>query len=169
MMQSFDVLSPSNEQKPDSISLDNEHQENSDNVEDAISLSDFIDDFGEGLLANIEEAHPPRHQTSCEKRTEVMQSLKRVPFEAQNQTVQAICTLLLDEGAPAGILNGEMGTGKTIMGIAATAVAYSEKKAKRFLMLSPCTWFTNGNGRFLIPFIMREFGCLTVLTRLIRY
>ena len=102
-----------------------------------LPLHDFIDQFGEGLLANIEAAHPARYQTPSEKRTAVMQSLKRVPFEAQAEAVQAISTLLLDDNAPAGILNGEMGTGKTIMGIATSAVAHAEGKAKRFLVLSP--------------------------------
>ncbi|PQJ46819.1 helicase, partial [Vibrio jasicida] len=102
-----------------------------------LSLHDFIDQFGEGLLDNIEAAHPARYQTSIASRTAAMQSLKRVPFEAQAEAVQAISALLLDDGAPAGILNGEMGTGKTIMGIAASAVAHAEGKAKRFLVLSP--------------------------------
>lgn len=103
----------------------------------ALSLHDFIDQFGEGLLDNIEAAHPARYQTPSESRTQVMQSLKRVPFEAQAQAVQAISALLLDDGAPAGILNGEMGTGKSIMGVAASAIAYHEGKAKRFLLLAP--------------------------------
>jgi len=110
------------------------HNQEHDNV---LPLHDFIDQFGEGLLANIEAAHPARYQTPSEQRTAVMQSLKRAPFEAQAEAVQAISALLLDDGAPAGILNGEMGTGKTIMGIAASAVAHDEHKAKRFLVLSP--------------------------------
>lgn len=110
---------------------------NESTQDNVLPLNAFIDQFGEGLLANIEAAHPARYQTSCDKRTAVMQSLKRVPFETQAKAVQAMCTLLLDEQAPAGILNGEMGTGKTIMGIATSAVAYSENKAKRFLVLSP--------------------------------
>ncbi|MHA2728838.1 helicase-related protein [Vibrio campbellii] len=105
-----------------------------DNV---LSLHDFIDQFGEGLLDNIEAAHPARYQAPSASRTAVMQSLKRVPFAAQAEAVQAISALLLDDGAPAGILNGEMGTGKSIMGVAASAIAYDEGKAKRFLLLSP--------------------------------
>ena len=77
-----------------------------------LSLHDFIDQFGEGLLDNIEAAHPARYQAPSASRTAVMQSLRRVPFEAQAEAVQAISALLLDDGAPAGILNGEMGTGK---------------------------------------------------------
>ncbi|EJG1086375.1 DEAD/DEAH box helicase [Vibrio parahaemolyticus] len=104
---------------------------------ETLPLQAFIDQFGEGLLANIEAAHPPRYQTPSEKRTAVMQSLKRTPFEAQAEAVQAISALLLDEKAPAGILNAEMGTGKTMMSIAASAIAHSEGQAKRFLVLSP--------------------------------
>ncbi|RJX68691.1 helicase [Vibrio sinensis] len=106
----------------------------SDNV---LSLHSFIDLFGEGLLSNIEAAHPARYQSPSEARTRILHSLKRTPFDAQAEAIQAIATLLLDEHAPAGILNGEMGTGKTMMGIAATAIAYHEGKAQRFLVLSP--------------------------------
>ncbi|KGT35425.1 helicase [Vibrio parahaemolyticus] len=107
------------------------------NIDTVLPLHDFIDQFGEGLLANIEAAHPPRYQTPSKQRAQVMHSLKRTPFDAQADAVQAISTLLLDEQAPASILNAEMGTGKTMMSIAASAVAFSEGKAQRFLVLSP--------------------------------
>lgn len=79
------------------------------NTDTVLPLHDFIDQFGEGLLANIEAAHPPRYQTPSAQRAQVMLSLKRTPFDAQANAVQSISTLLLDEQAPAGILNGEMG------------------------------------------------------------
>ena len=117
--------------------LTNQETVQEDIADNVLSLHNFIDQFGEGLLSNIEAAHPARYQSPCEKRASVMQSLKRVPFSAQADAIQAISALLLDENAPAGILNGEMGTGKTMMGIAATAIAYRERKAQRFLVLSP--------------------------------
>lgn len=58
-----------------------------------LALHDFIDAFGEGLLSNIEAAHPPRYQTPNDKRAVVMQSLKRVPFDAQANAIQAISEL----------------------------------------------------------------------------
>ncbi|MFA0077686.1 SNF2-related protein [Vibrio artabrorum] len=104
---------------------------------DTLTLTSFIETFGEGLLSNIEAAHPPRFTQSNSNREAILGTLKRTPFEAQANAIQAICALLIDEQAPAGVINGEMGTGKTMMGIAATAVAYHESKAKRFLVLSP--------------------------------
>ncbi|MFA0154540.1 SNF2-related protein [Vibrio sp. 10N.261.46.A3] len=104
---------------------------------EAQPLTTFIEEFGEGLLSNIERAHPPRFTQSHPDREAILSTLKRTPFETQSNAIQAICALLIDEQAPAGVINGEMGTGKTMMGIAATAVAYHEAKAKRFLVLSP--------------------------------
>ncbi len=69
------------------ITQDTTQQNEQDNV---LSLHDFIDQFGDGLLANIEAAHPARYQSACKKRAAVMQSLKRVPFEAQAEAIQAI-------------------------------------------------------------------------------
>ncbi|GLT20185.1 DEAD/DEAH box helicase [Vibrio zhanjiangensis] len=104
---------------------------------EVMTLNAFINNFGEGLLDNIEKAHPPRYTSDNPLRHAYLSTLKRAPFAAQAEAIQAICTTLLDDHAPAGIINGEMGTGKTLMGIAATAVAYSEGQAQRFLVLSP--------------------------------
>ena len=104
-----------------------------DNTNTVISLSDFVADFGHGLLDNVERAYPARYQHD----NMVMQSFKRIPFDAQADVVQAISALLIDDNAPAGIINAEMGTGKTMMAIAVTAVLYAEKKANRILVLSP--------------------------------
>jgi RecG-like helicase len=108
-----------------------------DNTNTVISLSDFVADFGHGLLDNVERAYPARYQHDNLDRDMVMQSLKRIPFDAQADVVQAISALLIDDNAPAGIINAEMGTGKTMMAIAVTAVLYAEKKANRILVLSP--------------------------------
>ncbi|WP_394230585.1 SNF2-related protein [Shewanella colwelliana] len=102
-----------------------------------LPLTDFITDFGGGLLTNVEKAYPARYQQASIGRDMVMQSLKRVPFEAQAEVVQAISSLLVDDNAPAGIINAEMGTGKTMMAIALTAVLHAERKANRILVLSP--------------------------------
>ncbi|MDI5862101.1 hypothetical protein, partial [Shewanella xiamenensis] len=42
-----------------------------------VSLTDFIHDFGSGLLANVENAYPARYQHACIDRDMVMHSLKR--------------------------------------------------------------------------------------------
>ncbi|PYD06858.1 hypothetical protein DND58_31220, partial [Pseudomonas syringae pv. pisi] len=45
-------------------------------------------------------------------RQRVMDGLKRQPFPAQAQVVQAIAALLLDQNEQAGIINAEMRPGK---------------------------------------------------------
>ena len=42
----------------------------------------------------------------------VMDGLKRQPFPAQREVVQAVAKLLVDAGENAAVINGEMGTGK---------------------------------------------------------
>ncbi|MGV8241680.1 DEAD/DEAH box helicase family protein [Pseudomonas aeruginosa] len=54
-----------------------------------------------------------------------MARLKRTPFAAQAEVVQAITALLLDRNEQAGIINAEMGTGKTMMAIAVAAVMHA--------------------------------------------
>lgn len=65
-----------------------------------------------------------------------MDRLKRKPFAAQAEVVQAITALLLDRNEQAGIINAEMGTGKTMMAIAIAAVMHAAGY-RRTLVVSP--------------------------------
>lgn len=65
-----------------------------------------------------------------------MDRLKRKPFAAQAEVVQAITALLLDRNEQAGIINAEMGTGKTMMAIAVAAVMHAAGY-RRTLVISP--------------------------------
>lgn len=65
-----------------------------------------------------------------------MDRLKRKPFAAQAEVVQAITALLLDRNEQAGIINAEMGTGKTMMAIAVAAVMHAAGY-RRTLVVSP--------------------------------
>ncbi|MCO3622980.1 DEAD/DEAH box helicase, partial [Pseudomonas aeruginosa] len=58
------------------------------------------------------------------------------PFAAQAEVVQAITALLLDRNEQAGIINAEMGTGKTMMAIAVAAVMHAAGY-RRTLVVSP--------------------------------
>ncbi|MBG4277049.1 DEAD/DEAH box helicase, partial [Pseudomonas aeruginosa] len=60
----------------------------------------------------------------------------RKPFAAQAEVVQAITALLLDRNEQAGIINAEMGTGKTMMAIAIAAVMHAAGY-RRTLVVSP--------------------------------
>jgi len=103
----------------------------------AISLTDFIQEFGEGLLASAQESNPPIYDGIPKPhRVAVLDALKRKPFPAQAEAVHALTSLLLDQNERAAILNGEMGTGKTLCSIAAAAVLNKEG-FRRTLVLSP--------------------------------
>lgn len=102
-----------------------------------ISLSQFVADFGDSLLDAVQVQNPPIYDGIISlSRRKVMQGLFRKPFEAQADVVHAVTRLLVDEGEPASIINAEMGTGKTMMTIAAAAVLHNEGY-QRALVISP--------------------------------
>lgn len=102
-----------------------------------ISLADFIEQFGDGLLDAVRKQNPPVYDgTANPARDAVLDALKRKPFAAQREVVQAVTRLMLDHGDPAAIINAEMGTGKTMMAIAAAAVMHAEGY-QRTLVISP--------------------------------
>ena len=83
---------------------------------DAIPLSQFVADFSDGLMQAVAVQNPPVYGgTPDQKRERVMDALKRQPFPAQREVVQAVAKLLVDAGEDAAVINGEMGTGKTMM------------------------------------------------------
>ena len=116
-----------------------------DVISETIPLGDFIREFGQGLLDQVRAQHPPVYmherdsKTSVwQERQEILLGLKRKPFAAQSEAVQAIVKLLADQGEPAAVLNAEMGTGKTMMAIC-TAVLLQrlQQRNPRTLIISP--------------------------------
>lgn len=102
-----------------------------------INLTDFIDEFGDELLESLNRSNPPVYTGSDNAHRQlVMDRLKRKPFAAQAEVVQAITALLLDRNEQAGIINAEMGTGKTMMAIAVAAVMHAAGY-RRTLVISP--------------------------------
>ena len=101
-----------------------------------IGLGDFLEEFGSGLLDAVSRQNPPVYTAPDERRAAIMDGLLRAPYPEQAECVQALLALLLDQGERAGILNAEMGTGKTIMGIATASVLHAEGYP-RTLVLSP--------------------------------
>lgn len=103
----------------------------------SIKLSDFVAEFGDELLASLNRANPPVYAGQARpERQAVLDGLKRKLFDAQAQVVHAITELLINQGERAAIVNGEMGCGKTTVGIAIARVLYNEGY-KRTLVLSP--------------------------------
>lgn len=102
-----------------------------------ISLTDFIDEYGDQLMVSLNQSNPPVYKGEPNlRRQAVMAKLNRTPFPAQATVVQAIAALLLDCNEQAGVINAEMGTGKTMMAIAAAAVMHAEGY-RRTLVVAP--------------------------------
>lgn len=100
-------------------------------------LNQFIDEFGDSLLDSLNRTLPPVYDGTPDiRRQAIMNMLTRRPFAAQAEVVQAVAKLLIDRNEPAAIINGEMGTGKTLMAVALAAVLYHEGY-RRTLVLSP--------------------------------
>ncbi|MEP9558931.1 DEAD/DEAH box helicase family protein, partial [Xanthomonas euvesicatoria] len=102
-----------------------------------LSLQDFVGEFGDELLDSLNRANPPVYTGQPQTRRQlIVASLKRKLFEAQAEVVHAAAELLIDRGERAAIVNGEMGCGKTTVGIATAAVLNAEGY-RRTLVLSP--------------------------------
>ncbi|KVT58075.1 helicase-related protein [Burkholderia ubonensis] len=102
-----------------------------------LSLQDFVTEFGDELLEALNGANPPVYAGQpCAHRQLVLAGLKRKLFPAQADIVHAVTELLIERNERAAIVNGEMGCGKTTVGIATAAVLHAEGYC-RTLVLSP--------------------------------
>lgn len=102
-----------------------------------VSLPDFIAEFGDDLLDSTNHSNPPVYDGQPRAhRQRIITSLKRTLFPAQADVVHAVTELLVDRGERSAIVNGEMGCGKTTVGIATAAVLHAEGY-RRTLVLSP--------------------------------
>lgn len=109
---------------------------------DSMKLTDFIDEFGDGLLSQVKSQNPAIYDPELDegtvlyqRRKAIMDGLKRQPFKAQADVVQASVKLLVDHNQPSVVINAEMGTGKTMMAICAAAVMQATHP--RTLIISP--------------------------------
>lgn len=109
------------------------------NTTAAISLADFVKDFGNSLRDAVDQQNPPvfHPEDTCPIRDAVMDGLLRQPFVAQREAVHAMTALLVDQGEKAGIINAEMGTGKTMMAICASAVMQAEGYQRTLVICPP--------------------------------
>ncbi len=102
-----------------------------------LSLPEFVKHFGDSLLDAVRTQNPPIYDGCANAARDVlMDGLKRSPFPAQREVVQAVTRRLVDIDAPDAVINAEMGCGKTIMAIATAAVLHAEG-FRRTLVLSP--------------------------------
>ena len=101
-------------------------------------LTRFIEEFGDGLLDAVQSQSPAVYSGQFDPRREAaMEGLLRRPFPAQREVVQAVTRLLVDENQPAAVINAEMGTGKTMMAIAAAAVLHEEGYSRTLVIAPP--------------------------------
>jgi len=101
------------------------------------SLTDFVSEFGDELLESLNRTNPPVYAGQARThRQQVLAGLKRQLFSAQAEVVHAATELLANRGERAVFVNGEMGCGKTVIGIAIAAVLHAEGY-RRTLVLSP--------------------------------
>jgi hypothetical protein len=78
-----------------------------------LSLAQFVEDFGSGLMEAVRAQNPPIFTGEMKaERNAILAGLKRTLFAVQARTVQAVTTLLCDHGEKSAIINGEMGSGK---------------------------------------------------------
>lgn len=106
-----------------------------DNV---IPLAEFLDKFREPLLAQIEQQTPVVYRGEHPAwQDDVLAGLKRQPFDVQKQRILACYAGLVDRNLPAVFLNGEMGTGKTMMGICVSALMQHGYSRKPVLVIAP--------------------------------
>lgn len=109
-----------------------------DSADSTMPLSSFVSTFGPALLGAVSEQNPPVYNNQLNfRRSQILANLTRKPFEAQEHRIQAGATLLLDEDQRAFILNGEMGTGKTMMAIALSVLTHEEGYERSLVICPP--------------------------------
>lgn len=106
--------------------------------DDVMPLAQFVAEFGEPLMAQINRQTPVVYDSRHDSwQDNVLAGLKRQPFPAQKHRIHACYAGLVTHGLPAVFLNGEMGTGKTLMGICVSALMQHEYSRKPVLVISP--------------------------------
>ncbi len=105
---------------------------------ETIPLATFLGDYREQLLEQIERQTPVVYRGEHPAwQDDVLAGLKRQPFPAQKKRIHAVYAGLVERGLPAVFLNGEMGTGKTMMGICVSALMQCGYSRKPVLVISP--------------------------------
>jgi hypothetical protein len=82
-------------------------------------IAEFIKQFRGSLLDAVRDQNPPVYDGRPDPKREVLlDRLLRDPFPEQRAVIQAAARHLVEAGNPSVTVNGEMGTGKTLIGIA---------------------------------------------------
>jgi SNF2 family DNA or RNA helicase len=108
-------------------------------MEQILSLKDFLEDYGESMAEKVVEELSVVHDPKSEKEEEMSQlltELKKEPFPSQAEIIKA-CYKSLASGNKAVYTVCEMGTGKTLMSIAAAHLLHKLKGIRRALVICP--------------------------------
>lgn len=92
-----------------------------DEIDGSISMpiGEFIVEYRSSLLEAVRLQNPPVYEGRPDPvREQLLDALLRNPFREQRDVIQAIARHLVENRAPSAVCNGEMGTGKTMIGIA---------------------------------------------------
>jgi superfamily II DNA or RNA helicase len=95
-------------------------------MERLILLKDFLDDYGESMAEKVTKDLSVVHDPTTEKENsiaELLNGMKKEPFPSQGEIIKA-CYKTLISGNKAVYMVCEMGTGKTLMGIATAMVLH---------------------------------------------
>lgn len=126
-----------------------------------IPLTQFLAEFGDSLFNAVTEQNQPVYQgQTYPLLEEVLDNLERPLFAAQREVVRAVLQQLVAEDKPAAIINAEMGTGKTMMSVAAAAAAH-QAGLHRTLVLSPPHLVYKWRREILKTMPMPAYGFLT--------
>ncbi|SUO96749.1 DUF2958 domain-containing protein [Suttonella ornithocola] len=120
------------------IEFDASITETATEEDSTIPLQQFLSDYRDELLEQVNEQTPVFYNGEHETwQDDCLAQLKRQPFEAQKSRIHACYSGLVTHGLPAVFLNGEMGTGKTFMGISVSALIHKGHSQKPTLVISP--------------------------------
>jgi len=108
-------------------------------MEQTLSLKDFLNEYGESMAEKVTKELTVIHDPATERETsiaEILSTMKKLPFPSQGEIIKACCKALLSRNK-APYMVCEMGTGKTLMAIAAAYVLYKQQNIKRVLVICP--------------------------------
>lgn len=109
-------------------------------MENSINLNDFLNKYGKSIKEKVRSKLTPIFQADRldfwdKKALDKLANLSRLPFQAQASTILSVAKGLYVADKKSAILCGEMGSGKTLMGIGVASLI--PKKACRVVIMCP--------------------------------
>ncbi len=104
-----------------------------------MTLKEFIEEYNTGITEKIKESlrpvyDPTQDDPTVEEYEQLIKNLVRKPFPVQAEIIKGISKSLYKEGRKRLFVSGEMGTGKTFLGL---SVIHMSSRALRALVVAP--------------------------------